>query len=79
MTEDPARYGSTPPSKHCVVIDHDSWTLKLYKKQRHLTVEALDYHAGPLMLTRNELIDIARKMGLHVQTRKKKRKSDKEK
>jgi hypothetical protein len=64
-----------PHSASSIKINSDSWTITLFKKQRRLQFETLDYHAGPLMLTRDELIDIARKMGLHVRARKRKKSS----
>ncbi len=50
----------------------DSWSIKLNRKKRYMTIESLDYHAGPLVLSRDELVGIARNMGLHVRTRKRK-------
>lgn len=71
MSEEQVSYGKKSSlNKSCIVINQDSWTIKLYKKQRQLSIETLDYHASPLVLTREDLVDIARKMGLHVRTRK---------
>jgi hypothetical protein len=55
----------------------DAWSLSLYRKQKHIIVKTLDYHAGPLIITRDELCELARMMGLHVRKRKRKKKGDK--
>lgn len=54
------------------IKNYDAWSLSLYRKQKRLMIETLDYHAGPLIITRDELCDIARLMGLHVRKRKRK-------
>ncbi|MFI5141803.1 MAG: hypothetical protein ACHQII_05560 [Bacteroidia bacterium] len=73
MSEDPIGYGGNkqPLEAITVAINYDFWTIKLYKKQKKLVIETLDYHSGPLVLTRDQLIDISRKMGLHVRKRNK--------
>jgi hypothetical protein len=74
MSEEPVPYGYKPSSTTShIVINHDSWAIKLYRKKRSLSIETLDYHSGPLVLTRDDLVEIARKMGLHVRTRKNKK------
>lgn len=74
MSEEPVPYGDKPSSdKSQIVINHDSWEIKLNRKKRCLSIETLDYHSGPLVLTRDDLVEIARKMGLHVRTRKNKK------
>jgi hypothetical protein len=55
-------------------INIDTWSITLFRKQKRLQIATQDYHAGPLMLSRDQLIDIARKMGLHVRTRNRKAK-----
>ena len=59
--------------KGAIVRNYDAWSVKLYRKKRRIVIETLDYHAGPLMLTRDELSDLARLMGLHVRRRKNKK------
>jgi hypothetical protein len=59
--------------KGAIVRNYDACSVKLYKKKRRIVIETLDYHAGPLMLTRDELSDLARLMGLHVRRRKNKK------
>ncbi len=73
MTEDPVPYGGNKQSLEAITatINYDSWTIKLYKKRKKIVIETLDYHSGPLVLTRDQLMDISRKMGLHVRTRNK--------
>jgi hypothetical protein len=73
MSEDPICYGGNKQSLESITatINYDSWTIKLYKKRKKLVIETLDYHSGPLVLTRDQLIDLSRKMGLHVRKRKK--------
>ncbi len=74
MSEDAATYRINSRSADGKTSDdHDSWAIKLYRRQRYLTIEALDYHAGPLTISRDDLVNIARNMGLHVRTRKKKK------
>ncbi len=58
-----------------VVKSFDAWSLSLYRKQKRLMIETTDYHAGPLIITRDELCDIARLMGLHVRKRIRKNKT----
>lgn len=60
--------------KNKIVRNFDAWSLSLYRKQRRIIIETLDYHAGPLIISRDELCDIAKLMGLHVRTRKRKKK-----
>lgn len=60
--------------KSKVVRNYDAWSLSLYKKQKRIVIETQDYHAGPLIITRDELCDIAKIMGLHVRKRKRKNK-----
>lgn len=60
--------------KNKVVRNFDSWTFSIYRKQKRIAIETLDYHAGPLIMTRDELCDIAKMMGLHVRKRKRKKK-----
>lgn len=60
--------------KKRIVRDFDLWTFSLYRKQKRIVIETLDYHAGPLVMTRDELCEIARIMGLHVRKRKPKKK-----
>jgi hypothetical protein len=64
------------PGKGAIVKNYDSWTIKLYKKKRRIVIETHDYHADPLMLTRDELCDLAQLMGLHVRKRRNKRQQD---
>lgn len=73
--EDPVPYGSSDKltEKSTAVITMDSWSITLYRKKRQLTIKTLDYHAGPLVLTRDGLVEIARKMGLHVRSKKNKK------
>ncbi len=59
--------------KDAVIRSYDSWTVKLYRKARQVSIETLDYHAGPLILSRDELAELARMMGLHVRKRKRKK------
>ncbi len=61
------------PDNGAIVKNYDSWTIKLYKKKRRIVIETLDYHAGPLILTRDEFCNLARLMGLHVRQRKNKK------
>ncbi len=61
------------PDKGVVVRNYDSWAIKLYRKKRRIIIETLDYHAGPLILSRDEFCDLARLMGLHVRRRKNKK------
>ncbi len=61
------------PDKGAIVRNYDSWAIKLYRKKRRIVIETLDYHAGPLILTRDEFCDLARLVGLHVRRRKNKR------
>ncbi len=65
--------------KNKTVRSFDSWSLSLYKKQKRIIIETLDYHAGPLVITRDELCEIAKMMGLHVRKRKRKKKLNDEK
>ncbi len=58
------------PGKGLVVRNYDSWAIKLCRKKRRIIIETLDYHAGPLILSRDEFCDLARLMGLHVRRRK---------
>lgn len=58
------------PERKVAIKNFDSWSISLYKKQRRLIIRALDYHAGPLIITRDELCDIAKLMGLHVNKRR---------
>ncbi len=60
--------------KNNLVRNLDAWSLSLYKKQKRIIIQTLDYHAGPLIITRDELCDIAKMMGLHVRKRKRKKK-----
>ncbi len=71
MSEDPVPYSDNKQIQDVIThtINFDSWNIKLYKKRKKLVIESLDYHAGPLVITRDQLIDITRKMGLHVRTR----------
>ncbi len=59
--------------KGAIVRNYDSWTVKLSRKARQVSIETLDYHAGPLILSRDELAELARMMGLHVRKRKRKK------
>lgn len=59
--------------KGAVVRNYDSWAIKLFRKKRRIVIETLDYHSGPLILTRDEFGDLARLMGLHVRRRKNKK------
>ncbi len=59
--------------KGVIVRNYDSWTVKLFRKARQVSIETLDYHAGPLILSRDELAELARMMGLHVRKRKRKK------
>ncbi len=56
--------------KGTIVRNYGSWSIKLYRKKKRMVIEALDYHADPLLLSRDELCDLARLMGLHVRRRK---------
>ncbi len=58
------------PDKGAIVRNYGSWSIKLYKKKKYMVIEALDYHADPLLLSRDELCDLARLMGLHVRRKK---------
>ncbi len=71
MSEDPVLYGNSKQIQDTIThsINLDSWSIKLYRKRKQIVIETQDYHAGPLVLTRDQLIDITRKMGLHVRTR----------
>lgn len=74
MSEERVPYGYRQASEsNYIVINHDSWTIKLYRKKRSLSIESLDYHAGPLILSRDDLTDLALKMGLHVRSRRRKK------
>lgn len=59
-----------PSDKSAIVRTYDSWSIKLYRKKRRVVIETFDYHAGPLVLTREDLSELARLMGLHVRRRK---------
>jgi hypothetical protein len=60
--------------KNNLVRNLDAWSLSLHRKQKHIIIQTLDYHAGPLIITKDELCDIAKMMGLHVRKRKRKKK-----
>jgi hypothetical protein len=55
--------------KGVIVRTYESWKISLYRKAKELSVETLDYHAGPLILSREALAELARMMGLHVRKR----------
>ena len=73
--EDEVPYGTSSSLKTggSVILSHDSWSLTIFRKQRRLSISSLDYHAGPLIITGDDLVNIARKMGLHVRTRNRKK------
>ncbi len=66
-------YSITLTENKVAIKNFDSWSISVYRKQKRLIIETLDYHTGPLTITRDELCDIARLMGLHVRKRKKKK------
>jgi len=68
-------HNTTGSEKKIAIINFDSWSLSLYKKQKRLVIETLDYHAGPLVITKDQLCDIAKQMGLYVRKRRRKNKS----
>ena len=63
---------SAADEKNSPAMNLDSWSIAIHKKQRKTVITALDYHSGPLILTRDQVIEIARRMGLHVRTRNRK-------
>lgn len=62
------------PGKGVIVRNYESWSITLSRKSKKLSIETLDYHAGPLVLTRDELGELARIMGLRVGKKKSRKK-----
>lgn len=64
------------PGRNVTIKNFDAWSISIYKKQKRIIMETHEYHAGPLIITKDELCDIAKMMGLHVRKNKRKRKAN---
>jgi hypothetical protein len=50
-----------------------AWTISVSRKSKSLSIKTTEYHADPLVISRDELISVARLLGLKVRKRSRKR------